>query len=101
MSGQIGDVRRVAKSRKAKRCTWCAEMIDGGQPAVCWLWKDGADVHPVRMHPECYAAMDKEAAHWGYSFEFSAGSYSRGCGCEHGACECESKVPPDLDQLTR
>lgn len=78
-------------------------MIDVGQPAVCWLWKDGADVHPVRMHPECYTAMDKEAAHWdhvsvvgigrGYDFEFSVGSHSRGCGCEHGACECESKEP--------
>jgi hypothetical protein len=60
---------------------------------VCWLWKDGADIHPTRVHPECYAAMDKEHTHWGYSFEFSAGSYARGCGCEHGACECESKEP--------
>lgn len=97
MSGQIGDVRRVAKSRKAKRCTWCDEMIDVGQPAVCWLWKDGADVYSVRMHPECYTAMGKEASRrGGYDFEFTAGEYSRGCGCEHGTCECA-----DLDQLTR
>jgi hypothetical protein len=37
----IGGVEHIAHSRKAKRCDWCDDMIEVGQPAYRWLWKDG------------------------------------------------------------
>lgn len=96
MSGVIGDVRTVAKSRKAKRCDWCDEMIEVDQPKVSWMWKDGGDVHSVKMHPECYGAsvdtLDSDD-----NYEFTPGDYSRGCGCLNGACECD----PSSDKYRR
>lgn len=89
MSSVIGDIRHVAKSRKARRCSWCDEMIEVGQPKATWLWKDGGDVGEVRMHPECYEASVKTLNHVD-GYEFTPGSYSRGCGCENGACECDT-----------
>jgi len=89
VSSVIGDIRHVAKSRKARRCSWCDEMIEVGQPKATWLWKDGGDVGEVRMHPECYEASVKTLNHVD-GYEFTPGSYSRGCGCENGACECDT-----------
>lgn len=84
----IGDCRRIAKSRKRKSCDWCNEWIDVGQPAVAWLWKDGADVQPTRVHPECYTALCEEAREWGYGYEFTPGDHKRGCTCEKGSDPC-------------
>lgn len=88
---QIGDVERIARSRKAKRCCWCDEMIGVGQPAIRWLWKDGADIGAVRVHPECYAALQRRDLWDGE--EWCPGEFSRGCCCEHGACECRRAQP--------
>lgn len=97
MSQVIGLIRHVAKSRKAKRCSWCDEMIEVGQPKVSWLWKDdGGYVANVKMHPECHgASVDTLKACDNY--EFTRGDYSRGCGCLNGACECD----PSSDKYRR
>lgn len=91
MSEVIGDIRHVAKSRRARRCDWCDQMIEVGQPKATWLWKDGGDVASVHMHPECYEASVRTLDPVD-NYEFTPGSYSRGCGCENGNCECGKGV---------
>ena len=88
----IGTEKHTKKTRRARRCDWCDEMIEVGQPKVSWLWKEGEDFAEVRTHPECFAASQKylEAVD---NYEFQPGSYSRGCGCPNGLCECELKEP--------
>lgn len=91
---QIGDVERIAKSRKAKRCDWCDQMIGVGEPACRWLWKDGADMCAVRVHPECWeGGVCKMDAY----DEWSPGSFSRGCTCENGVCECSFRKNKEAD----
>ena len=49
----------VKRSRKERRCDWCAEKIEIGQAYESYRWADGSDGGTVRMHPECYEAMGK------------------------------------------
>jgi hypothetical protein len=67
----------VKASRKERHCDWCAEMIEIGQPYESYRWADGSDGGTVRMHPECYAAMQQECQD-NPDVEWCAGDYVRG-----------------------
>lgn len=84
----IGDIDRIAHARKRKQCDWCGEWIEIGDPACRYLWKDGADLLPCRMHPECFGASCDATSEFGYDYEFQPGQFSRGCSCDRGRCRC-------------
>ena len=85
----IGGVEHIARGRKAHVCSWCGEGIEVGKPSVRWIYKDGSEVLAVRMHPECQSAMHEMHSIDPYFDEWDLHSFSRGCTCERGACECD------------
>lgn len=50
--------RRVSKVRKALMCSWCAELIRVGEPAVYRFFVFDGFVQDY-MHPECARAMNE------------------------------------------
>lgn len=70
--------KSVRRSRKRRRCDWCGELIEVGQPYDSYRWSDGGDAGTVRMHPECLVAMDRVAESEGGSFAWSPGDFRRG-----------------------
>ncbi len=49
--------RPVGAVRKARRCYWCGEMIEVGQPAVRSSGEHEGDFHCSYMHCECHAIL--------------------------------------------
>jgi len=83
---------KIAKSRKAKRCDWCNEMIEVGQPAVASFVVDGRDKWQNHFHPECDAALGRFSREEGGGCVYwTPGDFNRGCTCENGRCECEKE----------
>lgn len=82
----------VAKSRKRRQCSWCAGMVEIGQPYRGYSFRDGGDFGRVEMHPECYTAMQNVANEEGGWFQWGVGDFNRGCGCgcARGDCTCET-----------
>lgn len=78
----------VNKSRKQRQCSWCARLIEVGDPYKGYSFKGGSDFGRVEMHPECYSAMQQVAFEEGGWFDWSAGDFHRGCGCASGDCKC-------------
>lgn len=74
-------VENVKAAKKQHRCDWCPEKIEAGQPYARYRWfgDDGPAV--VKMHPECYDAMQECAREEGGEFEFSLHESPRGCSC--------------------
>jgi len=58
---------QVKKTRHAKRCNWCFERIEKGDPSVVTLLTSGVfegdfyegDFYRGRYHPECHAAIER------------------------------------------
>lgn len=46
----------VKKTRRARRCDWCGDRIDAGQPSVATSGIFEGDFYTGRYHPECNAA---------------------------------------------
>jgi len=68
----------VKKSRKRRRCDWCGEMIDVGQPYDSYRFVTFGDAGTVRMHPECLAASGEVAKQEGGWFEWDFCEFRRG-----------------------
>jgi hypothetical protein len=79
---QLGSVT-VRRARKRHECWWCSEWIESGEHYAKWVWKDGGDLLPVKVHLECRTAW-AEIGDEGVGF----GDFCRGCTCERGCCEC-------------
>lgn len=60
-------------AKKLHRCSWCWETINPKELYKRYRWFDGGDAGTVKMHPECYDAMQEEASEWGYDFEWTPG----------------------------
>ena len=58
---------------KRHRCTWCWQHIVPGEQYRRYRCYDGGDAGTVKMHPECFDAMQAEAAEWGPGFEWMPG----------------------------
>ena len=58
---------------KPHRCNWCWQHIVIGEQYKRYRFFNGGDVGTVKMHPECFDAMQEEAAEWGYDFEWTPG----------------------------
>ncbi len=78
----FNDTREIKACRKARRCYWCDEKIEVGQPAVrvTGVW-DG-DFGQCFWHPECNTVFisltwqEREAD--GLDDAFEPGQYKRG-----------------------
>jgi len=48
----------IKKTQKRRRCDWCGEHIEQGDPSVVInaVWDD--DFQSVRFHPECHYGWD-------------------------------------------
>jgi len=68
----------VTKSRKRRRCDWCGEMIDIGQPYDSYRFATSGNAGTVRMHPECLEASDEMAKQGGGWIEWDIGEFRRG-----------------------
>lgn len=89
MGRQTRDERIVA-SKKRHLCSWCDELIEVGDSYFRWRWYDGADASTVKLHPECFEAMNEMISLEGGSIEFTPGESPRGCCCgfEAGCKNC-------------
>jgi hypothetical protein len=83
----------VKRSRKQRQCSWCAEMIEVGEPYTSYQWRDCGDHGYVALHPECLAAMQEVASEEGGWVEFMPGEYNRGCSCGNRREDCECLKP--------
>jgi hypothetical protein len=58
---------------KQHRCTWCWQHIVPGEEYRRYRFFDGGDAGTVKLHLECFGAMQQEAAEWGPDFEWTPG----------------------------
>jgi len=78
----IDDAGRIVQLRKRKRCEWCDQWIEKGEHAVARTYKFEDTLISSRMHPECFAAMERcISIMWDNSFE--PGEQGRGCNFEY------------------
>mgnify|MGYP000860192376 CR=1 FL=1 len=49
----------VKRTRRTRRCNWCGEMIQKGDPSVAHAGNYDGDFYQGRYHPECNAAIDR------------------------------------------
>lgn len=60
-------------AKKRHRCEWCWQLIEPGDQYKRYRYYDGGDAGTVKMHPECFDAMQKEASEEGGYFEWTPG----------------------------
>lgn len=71
-------VTMVKAARKGRRCAWCAEMIEVGQPYEHWTTIDDGPYRNA-MHPECRTAFEDLIKLEGGGFvEYEPHAYARG-----------------------
>lgn len=58
-------------------CSWCGERIDTGQKYRRYRVWNGPDTGTMKLHPECYAAVQEEAIQAGGWLEWPIGSAER------------------------
>lgn len=76
------------KAAKPHRCEWCWTRILAGETYQRYRYYDGGDAGTVKMHPECYSAMQETAKQEGGWTEWMPGDNPRGCNCGHDrGCE--------------
>jgi hypothetical protein len=89
-------VEKIGKARRRRRCDWCGEFIEVGQPYSRWRYYDGADAGTARMHPECdaayleWSALDDCRDNGG---EYDLHANRRGCICERNGDGCARCKP--------
>ena len=61
------------KARKMHVCCWCAERIEIGEEYRRYRWFSYGEAGTVKLHPECYDAMQDAAYEEGGYFEWTPG----------------------------
>ncbi len=61
------------KARKSHRCKWCWQHIELGTEYRRYRYYVGGEAGTVKMHPECYDAMQDEAREEGGWYEWTPG----------------------------
>ena len=79
----LGEARQH-KARKTHACVWCDEKIKPGELYRAYMWMDHRTPVFIKMHPECYRAMQAMARNEPGPFEFDAHERIRGCTCALG-----------------
>jgi hypothetical protein len=60
--------RHVKRTRADRKCDWCWEPINAGEPSVSTSGTQDGDFYSCRYHPECNDAMNRfahEVLSWG------------------------------------
>lgn len=93
----MSDVETVKAAKKEHRCSWCAKAIEAGGTYKRYRWFGDDGPATVKMHPECYDAMQRLSAAEGDDIEFAPGENPRGCNCgfDKGCPHCH---PTDKEQ---
>lgn len=52
---------KTHKARKSHKCDWCCHHIESGELYKRYRWFGRDEASTVKMHPECYAAMQEAA----------------------------------------
>lgn len=73
------------KARKVHGCSWCPDPIPVGEEHQMWTFIDVEydGWGTVRMHIDCYGAMDRAQADADYDDPFCSESHARGADCDH------------------
>lgn len=58
------------KAIKQHRCDWCLQLIEPGETYKRYRFFDGSEASTIKMHAECFDAMQDEAREWGGYFEW-------------------------------
>lgn len=61
------------RAAKQHRCTWCWQFIDAGDNYTRYRFFSYGDASTVKMHPECYGAMQDAAREEGGNIEWTPG----------------------------
>ena len=61
------------KARKQHRCSWCCQFVSIGETYTRYRFAHQGDAGTIRMHPECFDAMQEEANEAGEWFEWTPG----------------------------
>ena len=76
---------RNIKIKKARRCSWCDEMLHVGEKAQYTVMIYEVDFNADTFHLECYEAL----CDLPNDEPYDTGSMSRGCLCLKGECRCK------------
>jgi len=49
----------VKKTRRARKCDWCCQTIEKGEPSVSTSGVFDGDFYQGRYHPECFDAIPR------------------------------------------
>lgn len=71
MASQTETTTQGARIRH--HCMWCWQSINIGEPYKRYRYFDGGDSGVVKMHPECYGAMQDAASEDGGFIEWTPG----------------------------
>ncbi len=72
----------IQRALKQHRCTWCWQFIDQGEQYKRYRFFDCGDAGTVKMHLECFDAMQDEARECGGFFEWTPGMERPKKSCE-------------------
>ena len=81
----------VTKTRRTRKCGWCAQRIEKGDPSVATSGVFEGDFYQGRYHPECAAAITRyyTVNNW-WGEEIPQWTMNRGGIEEAGEVESES-----------
>lgn len=65
------------KARKAHCCEWCGERIEIGEQYKRYRYFDGGDAGTVKLHSECFDAMQDYVRKQGGWAEWEPGEFER------------------------
>lgn len=60
-------------ARVVHRCHWCWQLIQYGERYKRYRWFDSGSAGTVKMHEECYGALEQAIKEEGGSFEWTPG----------------------------
>lgn len=81
------------RARKQHRCHWCGEQITSCEVYVRdFSYHDGRP-QVLKMHSECWDALNEASREYGPDFEFYDYENTRGCFCggDHGCERCAAR----------
>jgi hypothetical protein len=84
----------VKRTRRSRRCNWCREWIDYGEPSVAVAGNYDGDFYSASYHPECSAAISRWSKREGWGDELPDYPMNRGGIEELGEPETEPVDKP-------
>ena len=61
------------KAKQRHRCDWCWQRIDPGEQYTRYRFYDDGDAGTMKLHEDCYGAMQEAVAEEGGHLEWTPG----------------------------